>query len=131
MRIILRGQELIMHDHSMTMGRDPMVPIHACFARIHCLEIQTHPQKNFSKGQMPIATFIAMGTHRNAINPQTLVFVNFATCAILSDSRGTKKVLGKSLVNFRFTEPTLRSCGFAVFLIFSRPQKRFKAHQPV
>ena len=58
------------------------------------------PPKIFSKGKMPIATFIATGTHRNAINPQTLAFVNFATCAILSDSRGTKKMLAKSPVNF-------------------------------
>ena len=56
---------------------------------------------------MPIATFIAMGTHRNEINPRRLAFVNFAMCATQEESRGTKKALEKSPVNFRYSEVML------------------------
>ena len=81
-------------------------PKHGCFAHIPRGHLDTPPKK-FSKGKMPIPTFIATGTHRNAINPRRLAFVNFATCATQEESRGTKKALEKSPVNFRYSEVML------------------------
>ena len=80
---------------------------HGCFTRILPLGQSDTSPKKFSKGKMPRATFIATGTHRNAINPRHLAFVNFATCPTQEESRGTKKALEKSLVNFRYSEVML------------------------
>ena len=90
-------------------GNSPRVRVRVTAVSAHILRghLDT-PPKFFSKGKISIATSIATGTLRNAITLQPLPFVNLAMCAMPQGTRGTKKALGKSPVDFRYTEATLR-----------------------